>query len=95
MVGFSSRLGVIYDMFSLYLNAPYNDTSINIKGSFDLSFLASASLYTNDKERYYVQGGFYRPFETSDTFGDENIRKKMSLTYCYAASHIEDLSINN
>jgi hypothetical protein len=35
MVGFSSGYGYTYDMFSLYASAPFNDTSINVNGTYD------------------------------------------------------------
>jgi hypothetical protein len=35
MIGFSSGLGYTYDLYSLFAAAPYNDTSININGTYD------------------------------------------------------------
>lgn len=35
MIGFSSGYGYVYDLYSLYGSAPFNDSAININGTMD------------------------------------------------------------
>lgn len=43
MIGFSSGLGYVYDLYSLYAGPPYNDTGSNINGTMDFTRLLSTN----------------------------------------------------
>ena len=86
MIGFSSGYGYIYDLYSLYGSAPYNDTANNINGTmdFDISFTSNTGAAALS---YYAAAGGYRMYDTEDANGDEIIRKKINFNWCYAVAY--------
>ncbi len=43
MIGFSSGFGYLYDLYSLYTAAPYNDTATNINGTMSIKALFTSN----------------------------------------------------
>jgi hypothetical protein len=83
MIGFSA-LGYLYDLYSLYASAPFNDTSENINGTFNL--IQTYSSYSGSLN-HFVGVGAYRAYDTTDIDGDEIIRKKIDYQFCFAAAY--------
>ena len=83
MIGFSGY-GFLYDLYSLYASAPFNDTSDNINGTFD--FVQTYSSYSG-KLSHFVGVGGYRLYDTADINGDEIIRKKIDYQFCFASAY--------
>lgn len=84
MFAFITSNSTIFDMLSLYYNAPFLDESIHVQGTSDLITLTDSALYTGGAASHYFYGGIARLYDTGDPFGDEMIRKKMNNTYCIA-----------
>lgn len=83
MIGYSA-LGYLYDLFSLYASAPFNDTSENINATFDIT--QTYSSYSGAMSHFVGVGG-YRYYETGDLNGDEIIRKKIDYQFCFASAY--------
>ena len=61
MFGFSTASGEIYDLFSLYAAAPYEDLANNINGTLDITEIANGYDPNNEAfSNYYIQ--FYRRY---------------------------------
>ena len=89
MIAFILSNSTIFDMYSLYYNAPFLDQSIHVNGKDDLLQLADSAIYTAGNNTHYYYGGVARLYDTGDNMGDEILRKKMNNTYCYAISFLE------
>lgn len=86
MIGFSSGFGYLYDLYSLYGSAPYNDTATNINGTMDL--IVSFTSNTGASALSYSAAiGGYRLYDTGDAIGDEILRKKINFNWCYAVAY--------
>lgn len=84
MAAFITANSTIFDLLSLYYNAPYLDDSVNVKGTADIVSVTDSALHTSGNASHYFYGGLARLYDTMDAFGDEQIRKKMNNTYCIA-----------
>ena len=83
MIGFSAN-GFLYDLYSLYASAPFNDTAENINGTFDI--IQTYSSYSGGLSHFIGVGG-YRLYDTLDLNGDEIIRKKIDYQFCFASAY--------
>lgn len=84
MAAFITANSTLFDLFSLYYNAPYLDESIHIVGTSDILSVTDSAMYTGGADSHYFYGGFARLYDTYDSFGDQMIRKKMNNTFCIA-----------
>eukprot|EP00919_Chromeraceae_sp_WS-2016_P052420 GHVR01124445.1.p1 GENE.GHVR01124445.1~~GHVR01124445.1.p1 ORF type:complete len:107 (-),score=3.30 GHVR01124445.1:690-1010(-) len=90
MIGYETTSDKIYDLYSLYAAAPYEDTATNIQGTDDSILLSSSSFQRNTF--HFTE--FYRLYDTGDKVGDEKIRKKIKTKYCFTAYFSDDSSPN-
>lgn len=87
MLGFSSRNGLVYDLYSIYFAAPFaDDNTVNVGATDDVLAIASSYSYAKNQSYYYYMGSS-RLYDTSDVVGDEIIIKKMGGYFCYAAGY--------
>ena len=70
MVAFILANSTIFDLYSLYYNAPYLDTSIHVNGKDDILSLADSTTHTAGNNTHYYYGGIARLYSTGDAEGD-------------------------
>jgi hypothetical protein len=85
MVGIEPAFGTADDLYSLYASGPYLDVSDNVNGTEDWTVDASSDLIMQGWAGWFYYTQIWRPYQTGDSFGDEDIMFKINNQYCYAA----------